>query len=172
MNSGDSVMNSAQAITEVLRAVGALFEPGDVIEIRALDVGRTPDRAGNTFAGYFNFENSEAIASAIRKVDGSAEGVYVVLNRFNPDLLARSNNRHHRVALVIHRCRRDPASRNFRHRRRTRGRTPAHAGNPRISDGTWVARAAQWGFWQRRSLTLSPSVLRPGTCGRSCEALS
>ena len=90
MNSG---INSApQAITEALRSIGAVFEPGDVIEIRALDVGRTPDRAGNTFAGYFNFENSEAIASAIRKVDGRAEGVYVVLNRFNPDLLARSNN--------------------------------------------------------------------------------
>ena len=85
--------NSAQqAVIEALRAIGILFEPGDVIEIRALNVGRTPDRAGNTFAGYFNFENSEAIASAIRNVDGRSEGAYVVLNRFNPDLLARSNN--------------------------------------------------------------------------------
>ena len=80
-------------INEALRAIGAIFEPGDVIEIRALDVGRTPDRSGSTHAGYFNFENSNAISAALRSVDGKAEGVYVVLNRFNPDLLARSNNR-------------------------------------------------------------------------------
>jgi hypothetical protein len=47
---------------DALRTIGALFEPGDVIEIRALDVGRTLDRAGSTYAGYFNFENGDAIA--------------------------------------------------------------------------------------------------------------
>jgi len=82
-----------QAGAEALRTIGALFEPGDVIEIRALDVARTSDHAGNTRAGYFNFENNSAITAAIRSLDGNAEGVYVVLNRFNPDLLARSNNR-------------------------------------------------------------------------------
>jgi hypothetical protein len=85
-------LNSDQAVNEALRAIGTLFEPGDVIEIRALDVGRTKSRSGNTHAGYFNFENRDAIASAIREVDGSAEGVYVVFNRLNPDLLARSDN--------------------------------------------------------------------------------
>jgi AAA domain len=79
--------------TEALCAIGTLFELGDVIEIRALDVGRTPDRAGNTYAGYFNFENSDAISAAIRSVDGRAEGVYVTLHRINSDLLTRSNNR-------------------------------------------------------------------------------
>jgi hypothetical protein len=84
---------SQQGINEALRAIGMLFEPGDVIEIRALDVGRTQDHAGSTHAGYFNFENDRAISAAIRRIDGNAEGVYVVLNRFSPDLLARSNNR-------------------------------------------------------------------------------
>src|SRR5579871_3834954 len=51
-----------------LRAIGALFESGDVIEIRALDVGRTSERPGATHAGYFNFENGDAIAAAIRSV--------------------------------------------------------------------------------------------------------
>ncbi len=78
---------------EALRAIGAIFEPGDVIEIRALEWGELQTRAGSTHAGYFNFENSDAITTAIRSVDGKAEGVYVILNRFNPDLLARSNNR-------------------------------------------------------------------------------
>jgi hypothetical protein len=86
-------VEAQQTVNEALRAIGALFEPGDVIEIRALDVGRTQDHAGSTYAGYFNFESSQAITAAIRSVDGRAEGVYIVLNRFNPALLARSNNR-------------------------------------------------------------------------------
>jgi hypothetical protein len=85
--------NQPPAVDEALQTIGALFEPGDVIEIRALDVGRTCERAGSTYAGYFNFENSAAIGAAILQVDGRADGVYVSLNRINPDLLARSNNR-------------------------------------------------------------------------------
>src|SRR5260370_32187389 len=79
-----------QAAENALHTIGLLFEPGDVIEIRALDVGRTGDRAGVTYSGYFNFGNEKAIRAAIRKVDGKAEGIYVVLNRFNPTLLARA----------------------------------------------------------------------------------
>src|ERR1035438_540166 len=78
---------------EVLRAISALCEPGDVIEIRALDVGRTQEHAGSTHAGYFNCENSSDVCSSDLTVDGRAEGVYVVLNRLNPELLARSSNR-------------------------------------------------------------------------------
>jgi AAA domain len=82
-----------QAVENALHAIGVLFEPGDVIEIRALNVGRTADRAGITYSGYFSFENEKTIRAAIRKLDGRAEGVYVVLNRFNTALLARANNR-------------------------------------------------------------------------------
>jgi AAA domain len=82
-----------QFVADALRAIGALFKPGDVIEIRALQVGRTAEKSGVTYSGYFNFESRDAIAKALAKVDGSAEGVYVVLNRFNPALLARANNR-------------------------------------------------------------------------------
>jgi hypothetical protein len=46
-----------------------------------------------TYSGYFNFENERAIRDALRKVDGRSEGVYVILNRFNPALLARTSNR-------------------------------------------------------------------------------
>ncbi len=79
-------------IEEALLTIGVLFEPDDVIELRALDVGRTPDRAGVTHSGYFNRENEQAIRVALQMLDGKAEGIYLVLNRFNPDLLARSNN--------------------------------------------------------------------------------
>lgn len=77
---------------ESLRSIGILFEPGDIIEVRAVNVGRTTDRAGVTKSGYFNFENSEALAKAVEQLDGQAEGIYVVLNRLNPALLARANN--------------------------------------------------------------------------------
>lgn len=80
-------------VNQTLSAIGALFEPGDVIEIRALEVGRTEHRAGATYSGYFEFENENGIAEAIRTLDGQAEGVYVVLNRLNPALLARAHNR-------------------------------------------------------------------------------
>jgi P4 family phage/plasmid primase-like protien len=84
---------SDRYIEHSLAAIGLLFEPGDIIEIRALEFRRQPEHAGITYAGYFNFENERAIAQAIRSVDGRAEGVYVVLNPFNRELLARSNNR-------------------------------------------------------------------------------
>ena len=71
---------------DALHTIGVLFDPGDVIEIRALQVGRTADRAGMTYSGYFNFENSTAIEAAIRRLDGRSEGVHVVLNRLNPEL--------------------------------------------------------------------------------------
>ncbi len=70
-----------------------MFEPGDVIEIRALDVGRNGEHAGSTRAGYFNFESERDISVAVRSLEGRAEGVYVILNQLNPDLLSRSANR-------------------------------------------------------------------------------
>jgi hypothetical protein len=87
------MMSAPDVGGEVLRTIGALFQTGDVIEIRGLDVGRRPNRPGITYAGYFNFENAEAIRKAVRELDGRAEGVYVILNPFNPTLLARANNR-------------------------------------------------------------------------------
>ncbi len=80
-------------LSHTLDVIRFLFEPGDVIEIRGIGVGRTASFAGCITSGYFNLENTPAIVNAIRKLDGHAEGVYVVLNRLNPDLLARANNR-------------------------------------------------------------------------------
>lgn len=81
-----------EAADEALRAIGAMFEPNDVIEVRALNVDRRGTRAG-TYSGYFNLESSLQISEAIQFLDGHANGVYVVLNRLNPALLARANNR-------------------------------------------------------------------------------
>src|SRR5580658_2497912 len=80
-------------VDDALRAIGALFEPGDVIEIRALEVDRKPDRRGVTYSGYFDFDNQDAISRAVAQLNSRAEGVYVILNRIDPALLARANNR-------------------------------------------------------------------------------
>ncbi|MGA8597254.1 MAG: hypothetical protein WB676_21265 [Bryobacteraceae bacterium] len=83
----------SQELEHALDALAFLYQPGDIMEIRALEVGRTTDRSGYTLAGYFNIENTNAIAAAIRRVDGYATGVYAVLNKVNPVLQARANNR-------------------------------------------------------------------------------
>ena len=82
--------DSAEA---ALRTIGALFRTGDIIEIRALNVRRTPKRPGSTHAGYFEFDNAEAIRNAVRELDGRSDGVYVTLNPVDRRLLARASNR-------------------------------------------------------------------------------
>ena len=89
-----STTSTAEKVAQdVLRTIGVLFVAGEVIEIRALAVGKKPTYPGSTYSGYFNFENCDAITRAIKQLDGHAEGVYVILNRFHPELLARANNR-------------------------------------------------------------------------------
>lgn len=69
---------------QIKRALALFFAPGDVVEIRALEV------RGKTMAGYFSdLEKAANEAVTIR----DAAGIYVVLNPINRDLLARSANR-------------------------------------------------------------------------------
>lgn len=79
-------------VTMALATLALLFEPSDVIEIRALGVGRSATRGGIVKAGYFERTRSNAIQVALRSVCGCSEGIYVVLNQFRPDLLARCSN--------------------------------------------------------------------------------
>jgi hypothetical protein len=87
------IKSPPRSAEQALRAIGLLFEEGDVIEIRALNVDRGPNRSGNTYSGYFGFDAANEISQALLPLDGRADGIYVVLNRLNPALLARSNNR-------------------------------------------------------------------------------
>jgi hypothetical protein len=80
-------------VEKALAAIGALFRLGDVIEIRALNVDRSPTFAGSTCSGYFEFEAGEAITKALKQLNNRAEGIYVVLNQINPALLGRAKNR-------------------------------------------------------------------------------
>ena len=72
-------------VVEIKRALSSLFLPGDIVELRALEVG------GKTQAGYFS--DFDKLAHEAERLSGQASGVYVVLNQINKDLLARSQNR-------------------------------------------------------------------------------
>lgn len=83
----DGHLRTVQAhdLLEIRRALVVLCQPGDVVELRALDVG------GKTVAGYF--DDHAKLAADATKLSGQAAGIYVVLNQLAPALLARSANR-------------------------------------------------------------------------------
>lgn len=62
-----------------------LIEPGQVREVRILDVPRL-----GAVAGYF--DNQEALEREVKKYDGRGN-IYITLNPVKPALLARANNR-------------------------------------------------------------------------------
>ncbi len=73
---------------EITRAHELLFEPGQVVELRAL-------KARETVSGYF--DDGEALAQKAVELDGRGYVVYVTLNEVDPALLARAENRARRV---------------------------------------------------------------------------
>ncbi len=74
------------AILETLRA---LFEPTDVIELRAFHKGGRK----RTDAGYFDGDHRDALADAAVRLNTKGAAVYVTLNRIDPQLLGRYCNR-------------------------------------------------------------------------------
>lgn len=81
----------AADIDEIRRALALLFEPGQVVELRALNVATPNYKAPHTVSGYYT--DFEALAKDAAKVAPYAEGVYVTLNPVKPALLARAANR-------------------------------------------------------------------------------
>ena len=75
---------------EIRRALGILFEPGDVVEIRAFKSSRC------TLSGYDDdFDTLTKDAVRVNQIAGT---VYVTLNRIKPALLARRANRYEEFA--------------------------------------------------------------------------
>jgi hypothetical protein len=87
------VCNLQADTDEIARAIGLLFDPDTVVELRAL---KAP-KAG-TVSGYFDGEHREELIQAATEWSGKAQGVYVTLNPVHPDLLARASNRARRFA--------------------------------------------------------------------------
>jgi hypothetical protein len=67
-------------------AIRILFEPGQVVEVRAPKAGKY-----GTISGYFN--DHQKLAEKLEKLSGKVGAVYYTLNPVNPALLARANNR-------------------------------------------------------------------------------
>ena len=74
--------------TAMLAALAAMFDPADVIEIRAFPKGKK-----HTAAGYFDGSHREDLADAAVTLNAAGAAVYVTLNRIDPQLLGRYCNR-------------------------------------------------------------------------------
>src|SRR5579859_3950545 len=76
---------------EVRRAYSVLTEPGQVVEVRALEASYQPQaRYTETLAGYF--DNIEDLVREVSKLH-TAIGIYLTLQPVHPDLLHRAKNR-------------------------------------------------------------------------------
>ncbi len=72
----------------VLAALAVLFDPGDVIELRAFPKGRK-----RTDAGYFDADHWDALADHAARLSAGGAAVYITLNPVDPQLLSRYSNR-------------------------------------------------------------------------------
>ncbi|MBK7952587.1 MAG: DUF3987 domain-containing protein [Candidatus Accumulibacter sp.] len=72
----------------IVSALAALFQPGDVIELRSFAKGRK-----RTDAGYFDGEHWPALAEQAVRLNSNGAAVYVTLNPIDPQLLSRYANR-------------------------------------------------------------------------------
>ena len=72
----------------ILAALAVLFDPGDVIELRAFHRGRK-----RTDAGYFDSDHWEVLANHAARLSASGAAVYITLNPVDPQLLNRYSNR-------------------------------------------------------------------------------
>ena len=78
---------------EIVKWLRILIRPGQVVELRALNV---PQRYGKpaTCFGFYDYDHLDDMArDAVKLSDAGASGVYWMMNPVNPDLLARSANR-------------------------------------------------------------------------------
>jgi len=70
-----------------------LVAPGQVVELRALDVRRYKNARPHTESGFFDSDHLLAMAQAALAVTDFCRGVYFTLNPLNAELLDRRKNR-------------------------------------------------------------------------------
>jgi hypothetical protein len=81
-----------EAAARLAQAYAVLVGPGQVVELRALDVRRGTGRP-HIEAGFFDSEHLVDMAKAALRITPLAKGVYFTLNPLKADLLARRCNR-------------------------------------------------------------------------------
>jgi hypothetical protein len=72
---------------EIERAIGLLYDPGDVVELRVLKA-----KKAKTVSGYFDGAHRADLIEAAEHWSGKAPGVYVTLNPVDPTVMARYYN--------------------------------------------------------------------------------
>lgn len=77
--------------TRILAALELLVVPGQVVELRLLEVQLGDGRARVTMSGYF--DSPHALAQSAGERAQFAKGAYITLNPILPALLARATNR-------------------------------------------------------------------------------
>ena len=75
----------------IQRALGLLAAPGQVVELRLLDVQCPGQRIPRTMSGYCH--DFGLLADSASRYNGAAKGVYITLNPVNPAFFARAANR-------------------------------------------------------------------------------
>lgn len=74
----------------VYQAMERLLVPGEIHEIRALDVALPGEERRNTLSGFF--DNPMSMARAAAALDGYARGIYYTVNPLKPELASRVTN--------------------------------------------------------------------------------
>jgi len=76
---------------DILADLRPLVEPGQVVELRALDAATPGHRSPHVVSGYY--DDLDALARDAAELDGCCRGIYVTLSPVAPALLARAANR-------------------------------------------------------------------------------
>lgn len=88
-HNGQASINDAGS--EIRRTLGAILQPGQVTELRALDVSTSDCRKAHIESGYF--DDPELLSAAAERLINYAKGIYFIPNPVAPSLLARASNR-------------------------------------------------------------------------------
>lgn len=77
---------------KIISALKAIFQPGDVFEVRALDAITKAYNRPHIESGYFEYEHIDKVPSCLTHII-KAKGIYFTVNPVKKDLLARAVNR-------------------------------------------------------------------------------
>ncbi|MGB8583304.1 MAG: hypothetical protein WCD47_20975 [Candidatus Sulfotelmatobacter sp.] len=91
MDDNQSARNQEADHENIEEAIRILFEPGQVVEVRAPKAGKY-----GTVSGYVN--DHKKLAEKLEQLSGKVGAVYYTLNPVNPALLARASNRARKYA--------------------------------------------------------------------------
>ena len=81
------------AAAKIATCLRVFFEPGDVVELRAVEVRRKQHERPHVESGFFDYDHFEQMASLALEVERYAVGVYYTLNPLVPEIIYRRFNR-------------------------------------------------------------------------------